>query len=94
MKSCDLGGGNLNSLVGSTEVENTGEVPIKVEITFKWQLGDGSWIDAKAKHIDLEPGRSKLVFFSEPVTLNEALNFQDHPGYFDGTNCKTNAVIS
>ncbi len=53
----------------------------------------GGRIEAKDKRVDLEPGREKLVFFSQTVGLDTALNFQDHPGYFDSTNCKTKAAI-
>lgn len=91
LASCDTGRGN--SLVGSTKTENTGDVPITATITFKWQLDDGSFIEAENQTVNLEPEKSELVFFSQKVSLNESIAFQGHPGYFNSKNCETNASI-
>lgn len=96
MASCDLHiGSGLDDyeLIGSTEVMNTGSLDAKVSVSFRWQLGDGSWITAEDKTAKVGVGREKLVFFSVPVPQETGSSFQDHPRYFDSDNCKTNAVI-
>jgi hypothetical protein len=91
LASCVLG--ESDKLIGSTEVRNTGEVPLTAETSFKWQLGDGSWIKADSKMVKVGAGGDKLVFFQTPADLDTQLSFQDHPEYFDGTNCKTKVTI-
>jgi hypothetical protein len=92
LASCNLG--SPDGLIGSTEVDNTGEVPLTARVTFKWQLGDGSFIEAEPKKTSVRVGGSKLVFFSAPADIDTQLSFQDHPGYFKGpNNCKTSATI-
>lgn len=61
---------------------------------FAWELDDGSKIDAEPQTIDLEPGRSKLVFFSTEVGINTVLAFQGHPGYVNSKNCASKVEIS
>ena len=86
MMSCDLGSGNF--LIGSVEIENTGNVDAAVTVSFTWLLGDESKIDGQDETYILPPGRHKLVFFREDVSLDTALNFQDHPGYWDSRTAK------
>ncbi len=85
--SCDLGG-NLTELIGSVRAENDGDAAASATVSFKWQLGDGSYVTASPEQVELEPGQEELVFFSEQVKLAEASSFQDHPGYIDGSNCE------
>jgi hypothetical protein len=94
LASCDeqsTGGGY--QLAGSTEVTNDGEVEATYEITFAWLLGDGTKVEAKPKTITLAPDRSRLVFFRRPSSIDQVLNFQDHPDYFDSKNCRTRVTI-
>jgi hypothetical protein len=95
LASCDvdLSFDGEDRLLGSTEVKNTGNVPLTAEVRFKWLLGDGSKIDAQPKTVKLNPGKDKLVFFQAPAPGNTVSLFQDHPKYFDSENCKTNALI-
>src|SRR5687767_15016541 len=81
LQSCNNSGSK--ELVGSVRVQNEGDVPLTATIPFSWQLDDGSTIEGETQTIDLEPGKSKLVFFSQNVGLNTVLKFQGHPGYFN-----------
>jgi hypothetical protein len=92
LASCDLQLGPYQ-VIGSTRLENTGAVPAEIEVTFTWLFGDGSKQEAEPKAVALAAGAEELVFFKHPVTLNEASSFQDHPDYFDSSNCKTRATI-
>jgi hypothetical protein len=74
-------------------VENTGTVPMEVEVTFRWLYGDGTNEDASAKTVTVGVGGEKLVFFKHPATIDEIGSFQDHPDYFVSGNCKTDATI-
>jgi hypothetical protein len=96
MTSCDLnlGSASSNTLIGSVKVENTGTVEAEITVSFEWQLGDGSRLDAPSKTLTLLPGRDRLVFFKKVVGIDTALNFQSHPGYSDSSNCKAKATIS
>jgi hypothetical protein len=96
LASCDLQLSleGASTLVGSTEVENTGEVTAHLVVKFRWQLGDGSWVNAKPKEVSLAKGASRLVFFKATVTTDQVSLFQSHPGYTDSSNCKTNATIT
>jgi hypothetical protein len=89
--SCDTGA--AESLVGSVRIENTGEVPLVARVPFKWQIEDGSFIEAETAKETLEPGKSRLVFFKESVGIDTVLAFQGHPGYFDSTNCRSKVKI-
>jgi hypothetical protein len=89
--SSDLYGQNY--LMGSTEVINTGGVPAMIRTTFKWQLGDGTFIKAQPKQTRLRTGAEKYVFFKVPVASEQISSFQSHPAYMESGNCKTNATI-
>jgi hypothetical protein len=91
MSSCDLG--SDDDLIGSVELENTGNVDAEFTVSFTWLLGDGGKIEADDETYTLVPGRTKLVFFKESADIDTQLSFQDHPGYFDSTNCKAKASI-
>lgn len=93
MASCDLQIGDSYALIGSTKVVNTGSLRAEVGVSFQWQLGDGSWITAEDKKVNVSVGREKLVFFSVPVPQETGSSFQDHPGYFDSDNCRTKTKI-
>lgn len=98
IRSCELQlftNGDFSTLVGSTEIENTGTVDAILTVEFSWLMGDGSQLRAPNKEVTLRPGRNRLVFFRETgVGIDTAGNFQDHPRYFDSDNCKTKATIA
>jgi hypothetical protein len=75
-------------------VQNTGDVEGTYDITFAWLLGDGRKVEAEPKTITLASGRRRLVFFRHPSDIDEVLNFQDHPDYFDSKNCRTRVSIA
>jgi hypothetical protein len=94
LRSCEEQSvGNSYQLVGSTEVTNDGEVEATYEISFTWLLGDGTKVEAAPKSITLAPNRNRLVFFRHPSNIDQVLNFQDHPDYFDSKNCRTKVTI-
>lgn len=94
LASCDLHLDFDNpQLLGSTEIANSGNVPIDVEITFKWLMGDGSKLEAESKVARVAVNKDKLVFFKVPITTDQVSLFQNHPKYYDSDNCKTNATI-
>jgi len=90
--SCDLGG-NLDELIGSVSATSSGSDPVPVTVSFKWQLGDGSFIEAPSEQVELEPDQEELIFFSKQVSISDAGSFQDHPGYYDGTNCQAEVSV-
>lgn len=92
LASCANSG--TKELVGSVRVQNEGDVPLTATIPFAWELDDGSTIEAEPETVDLEPGSSKLVFFSQDVGINTILKFQGHPGYFNSKNCASKVEIS
>lgn len=91
MKSCDTGG--KDQLVGSVDVQNVGGEDARATATFRWQLDDGSWLDAPPKQLNVVPGQSELVFFSYDATIDEQLAFQGHPGYFKSNNCQAKVTL-
>lgn len=95
LASCDLNlftnGVSRSTLIGSTELENNGTVPLKITVSFAWLFGDGSKLRADDKTVELQSGRTKLVFFKANVGTSEVDAFQSHPGYYDSDNCETKA---
>jgi hypothetical protein len=89
LASCDdqLSGGY--KLIGSVQVTNNGDTPQTATVAFKWQLGDGSFVNADQNEtIQVQPGQDQLAFFSKSVPGSVVDGFQNHPGYFDSTNCE------
>ncbi len=89
--SCDLG--EKHDLIGSVRTANKADAPLTATLRFSWELGDGSSVKAADQHVELQPGEQKLVFFKKYVSQNTQLSFQDHPDYFNGTNCTVTARI-
>jgi hypothetical protein len=83
-----------DSLIGTMRVKNTGDVTLDARVTFGWILANGSKISATPKTVKgLAAGKSKLVYFEHPATLDEVGSFQSHPGYFNSKNCRGKALI-
>ena len=103
--SCDIGslfigGGNNSLMVGSTQVHNTGTVPINVVITFAWLFADGSRLSTKDKTVTVGVGSSKTVLFHATANGTQVSLFQAMPAYLhasgqlkNGNLCKTTANI-
>jgi hypothetical protein len=97
--ACDLQlftGGDMSTLVGAVEVENTGNVPALVSVSLKWDALPGPLPDGGKKEVTLNPGASRELRFTTRINGSDVDRVQSSPGYqaaSDEKFCKVMASI-